>query len=727
MADIEAFDPAAFAAFKAQAGGAETAPVEAFDPDAYAAFKAQQARPAPEPSQEQQIAAAKAATAAPYVEGGLPDMPSSEDLRKQGVGVPTGLYAAASSAMYDMPVVGPMLTGASDRLAAGIRSYRDGSSYGDELKRIQDYDAGAKAAHPVASTIGGVAGGIAGTAPMLMAAPALFGAGEAALPARLLASTISGGTLGGADAAVRSGGDVNEAGRGVLAGSALGLGAPLLGAGVGAGVRKVGELAAERLAPTAGFGSAAAGKLADDVAASGGADAVRARLADLGQPAMLMDASPSFTGRAQGLAVEPTTRGAIVTPLETRATGANARIRTDVDQALGPAADPATVRAARQQSYDQVVPPLYRQAVGQPVQVDTSNVLGMIGDLRSQEKGPAADALARAWNLLHHDGDVQEVGRAMLPDRRPEALHNAKEALDSAIHQAQTQYGSAGASTVNRLGQVRGALNDALEAQVPGYADANRTAQQYFAGGDAFERGQTLLNAGRDAVRPGQLATETAAMSPMQQFMQRTGLRAEIDRHLGTQLNDRIALRRDLMGEGDYNRARMATVFGDEPTQRLAGAVDREAAFDRTYNDVVRGSQTAQRAASARDIAPREVSTGSTDVLPGLATILGGADAGASALATKAGMGGLKLAASAAGRQADLARNEQLARAVTMQGGDALDTLLAAIERRGAMMRQAGAYGDAARIGAQAGAVSQADRARPYLPSTLPALPFAGR
>jgi hypothetical protein len=685
------------------------------------------ARAAPEPNPAQQVAAARAATASPYIEGGLPDMPSSEDLHRQGAGVPTGLYAAASNAMDSIPVVGPMLTGASDRLAAGIRSYRDGTSYGDELKRIQDYDAGAKAAHPVASTVGGVAGGIAGTAPMIMAAPALFGAGEAALPARLLASTVSGGALGGADAAVRSGGDLNEAGRGVLTGSALGLGAPDLGAAVGAGVRKVGEFAASRLAPTAGFGQAAAGKLADDVAASGGADAVRARLAELGAPSMLMDASPAFTGRAQGLAVEPATRGAIVTPLETRATGANARIRGDVDQALGPAAEPATVEAARQQSYDRVVPPLYRQAAGQPVQVDTSNVLGMVRDLRAQEKGPAADALDRAWGLLHHEGDVPGVGRATIPDRRPEALHNAKEALDASIAQAQGQMGSAAASTVNRLGQVRGALNDALEAQVPGYADANRTARQYLAGRDAFAQGQTLLSGGRDAIRPGQLATDTAGMSPMEQFMQRTGLRSEIDRHLGTTLNDRVALQRDLMGEGDFNRARMATVFGEEPTQRLANTVGREAQFDRTYNDVVRGSQTAQRTASARDIAPREVSAGSTDVLPGLATILGGADAGVSALATKAGMGGLKLATSAAGRQADLARNQQLARAMTMGPGEQIDALLAAIERRGRMMQQVGGYGNAAAVGAQAGAISQTDRARGYLPARLPALPFVGR
>jgi hypothetical protein len=62
-----------------------------------------------------------------------------------------------------------------------------------------------------------------------------------------------------------------------------------------------------------------------------------------------------------------------------------------------------------------------------------------------------------------------------------------------------------------------------------------------------------------------------------------------------------------------------------------------------------------------------------------------------------------------------------------MEHGDALNALLDAIERRGTMMQRVGGYGNAAALGAQAGAISQADRARGYLPSSLPALPFLGR
>lgn len=627
------------------------------------------------------------------------------------------LNAAARGVVDGIPVAGPYLLSGLDRADAALRAYQGGGGYEDELAKARQYGDTVKAAHPYAATAGEIVGGVAGTAPLIAAAPAAFGAGAAGLGARVAASAVSGGVLGGADSAVRSDGDLDAIRKGAMIGSGLGLAAPVVGAAVGAGVRKAGEALADRAMSSAGYGSAAAGKLGEDLAASGGAGAVRVRLGELGPDAMLLDTSPSFTGRAQGLAIDPATRQRIVDPIEARAAGSNARIRTDVDTALGPAVEPDAFRTARQGAYDRAVPPLYREAVAQPVAVDTSGVLALVDGLRSQEKGQAATALNRAWQLLHHEADVPGVGRASVPDRRPEALHNAKEALDAEIARVRAQTGSAANSAVERLGQVRRALNEAIERDVPGYADANRTAQAYFAAGDAFERGQGLLGAGREAVRPGQLAQDTEGMSMLERFAQQLGLRAEVDRHLGTQLNDRVALRRDLMGEGDYNRARMATVFGEEPTQRLAGAVDREAAFDRAHQDIVRGSQTAQRAAAARDIAPREVSAGAPDVLPGVAAAIGGADAGASALLSKLGLGGVRLAASAAGRERDLARNRQIADALVQRPGQTMTELLDALDRRSIAGRMIEAMGSRARLGAQAATISQADRLRPYLPA----------
>ena len=76
----------------------------------------------------------------------------------------------------------------------------------------------------------------------------------------------------------------------------------------------------------------------------------------------------------------------------------------------------------------------------------------------------------------------------------------------------------------------------------------------------------------------------------------------------------------------------------------------------------------------------------------------------------------------AAGQAADVARNRQLAEAVTLTQGDRLNMLLNAIEARGAMQQRAAALGNAAGRGAQAALVSQSERARPYFPAALPAL-----
>jgi hypothetical protein len=100
----------------------------------------------------------------------------------------------------------------------------------------------------------------------------------------------------------------------------------------------------------AGLSNAAAEALSQDVRAAGGAGAVRSRLDELGPDARLLDASPSFQGRAQGLAIQPETREMIVDPLLARNRGTNQRLATDLDSAIGPAPIPSRVEAELAQS-----------------------------------------------------------------------------------------------------------------------------------------------------------------------------------------------------------------------------------------------------------------------------------------------------------------------------------------------------------------------------------------
>jgi hypothetical protein len=166
MAGGITFDPAEFEAFKAQTGApAQPAPAGGFDPAEFAAFKAQQ---------------------------------TGTDAGRE-----TGALNAAARGLVDgIPIAGPAILGGIDRADAALRAYQGGTDYGSELAKAQAYGADVKAAHPYANTAGEVAGGIVGTAPLIAAAPAAFGAGAGSLAARSAASLASGLALGGSDAAV---------------------------------------------------------------------------------------------------------------------------------------------------------------------------------------------------------------------------------------------------------------------------------------------------------------------------------------------------------------------------------------------------------------------------------------------------------------------------------------------------------------------------------------------
>ncbi|XYD08790.1 hypothetical protein R1A27_28275 [Methylobacterium sp. NMS12] len=93
------------------------------------------------------------------------------------------------------------------------------------------------------------------------------------------------------------------------------------------------------------------------------------------------------------------------------------------------------------------------------------------------------------------------------------------------------------------------------------------------------------------------------------------------------------------------------------------------------------------------------------------------------AQAAKLGIKGAQAGFNAAGRARDIARNRELAEALTRRQGEQLDALLEAIGARQAAERMAGGVGRAAQIGTTAATVSQADRAKAYVPfGFLPAV-----
>lgn len=152
-----------------------------------------------------------------------------------------------TGALEGVPIAGPAILGATKRASAGLASLIDGDSYADNLQRGQEVTEGAKAAHPYTNMAGQVAGNVAALVPLGatgVGARALGITGPSLL-GRAGMSAVSSGAISGADTLAR-GGDAADA----LASGGIGLGIggaiPLVGAGISAGAKAIGN----KVAPT---------------------------------------------------------------------------------------------------------------------------------------------------------------------------------------------------------------------------------------------------------------------------------------------------------------------------------------------------------------------------------------------------------------------------------------------------------------------------------------------
>ena len=142
---------------------------------------------------------------------------------------PSAANAGVSGFVNGLPVVGPYAQSGLQKLTAWGQSQATGQPYGQALSDIQQFGQASQAAYPKTALAGNVGGAIAGTVPMMAAAPAAFGVGVASPFAASALSAGTGAALGGADAAARSGGNLNATGQGALLGGVFGAAGPLAG------------------------------------------------------------------------------------------------------------------------------------------------------------------------------------------------------------------------------------------------------------------------------------------------------------------------------------------------------------------------------------------------------------------------------------------------------------------------------------------------------------------
>lgn len=314
------------------------------------------------------------------------------------------------------------------------------------------------------------------------------------------------------------------------------------------------------------------------------------RLAQLGKGAMYADLTPGLQARAAAIATMPGAgQKTIVDALAARRAGSNARIMTGVDEAIGPAPIPSRM-AAENRANKQALGPYYEALFQGPGvrAVDSSPIALNLESLAVNERGAAQTAAKKVRDMLNVTGTAEL-------DPNPYTLFRTRNAIDGLM----STEADGGAIAV--YSAARKQIDDLLAPAVPGLKELDGQYAELARQGDAAQTGQQLLDTGRTAPRPSDV-DEMMTAGALPQGAQigpsavplrlREGARAEIDRIIGTNIRDINAMKRIVAGDGNWNREKLASVFGEEKAAQLLAILEREAKFDLTEQMALNGSRT---------------------------------------------------------------------------------------------------------------------------------------
>lgn len=313
-------------------------------------------------------------------------------------------------------------------------------------------------------------------------------------------------------------------------------------------------------------------------------------LDDLGSRSMVADLGPNLRGQAGAMANLPgRNNGIIREALDQRAEGANARLQS-AREPLGVGIVPSAVKAEIKQG-QRDLGPLYTDVFKNAKAIDAQPIADILDSAAATLRGPAQTATQSVRKML------DSVGTDTL-DPNPGALFQVRQAIDGMLK------GETNDKVVQALTPVRNQIDDTLAAAVPELKQVDAAYAELARQKAALERGQTVLDSGRTAPRPAELADEVAqgALPKGQQigpsavpFRLSQGAAADIDRILGNNTNDIAAMNRLIKGEGDWNRAKLETLFGPEKTNKLIQVLDNEKTYADTRNFATGNSLSANR------------------------------------------------------------------------------------------------------------------------------------
>lgn len=337
-------------------------------------------------------------------------------------------------------------------------------------------------------------------------------------------------------------------------------------------------------------------------------NSIGAQLDQIGPDAVLADLGPNLRAQAAAVSAQPGAQSAdaLIDTMSARKAGASQRVREGLDEAIGPAPIPsqlqADIRAAKR-----IVGPEYDRVLATAPPIDLTDLAEVLENRAAGRRGPAQAALRDVRSMLNGADGELETSAAV--------LHQIREAVDGLLESPPDN------KTRMVLRAARDDINELLTEAVPDIQAIDSKYRELSRQSEAVDRGQVVLDSNRSAPRPSELADEMQAGALPEgvlvgpsgaAFRLSQGTRAEIDRIVGTNIDDRSALARILKGEGDWNRERLVTVYGPDRGERLFRLLDNEARMADTENAVLGAAGRRANSNAATEIDPPKPSPGAT-------------------------------------------------------------------------------------------------------------------
>lgn len=477
-------------------------------------------------------------------------------------GMAEGMTGNLSNELVSGALAIPNAIGAS----AQGRPFDIGQGFNTAYSQGQQAQAGQTALNPAAAGTGNLTGALAlgsslgGLSPMAKATTPLGMAGMGALEGGAYGAVYGAGGAEGNDRYLAA---ARDAGLGAAGGALLGLGAGVFTQPVSQESRLVARaLERDKIDPSS----------------------VGERVAALGPDARVADIGPNLQGQTAAIATLPGPGSRrVVDALTARRAGANDRIKAGVNEAVGPSPRLSGVSdeldAARQAVNTQYEPVFQAKALSDDPFMNSQPIMDAIDNMIPNVVGKSRARVEQVRNMLIDP-------RTGKPTMDPQTVMAVRQELDGMI-KAETNTRTAGV-----LSDLRKAIDLDLGASVPGLKAVDAQFEEIAKQRSALDRGTTVLNDGKTAIDPADLAEEMISSSAGQNVRLSQGVRADINRIIGTKANDRVALRDVVRGEGSWNAEKLRQVLGNERAEQLMRLIDREATLAATENLATTGSRT---------------------------------------------------------------------------------------------------------------------------------------